>query len=156
MFVQFLAVRRPHQIVLAATVDFDEAQRRLGPVDAVAAFGVAHPAAGMVVHQVPPAVQDHILAEAVRALPGAILPDHDLRRPGMMQLEAHSLQPIDQEVVDEDLQPGTDVRTHGPVQQCRGRVFRRRRSGKHGSGRPDSQNDRQDTKRGVAQVTTPS
>ena len=58
----------------------------------------------MVVQEVLALVQDHRLAETEFAFPGAVSPDHRLRGPGVMELEACALQAIDEVMVDEQLQ----------------------------------------------------
>ena len=73
----------------------------------------------VVVHEVLAPVQDHGLAEPEFSFPRPVSPDHRLRGPGVMELQASALQSIDEVMVDEQLQPVSHLDQYRTFQKGR-------------------------------------
>ena len=103
-------------VVLPRSTDLNNTQIGFLPVDAVAALGVterALPALGPspVEHAMDVPVADHLLTEVERAFPGPIHLQNGSRWLRATQNEACSRQTIDEVVVNEQFQPGTDIQS---------------------------------------------
>ena len=129
--------RRPSMITLfsPAAVHLHQSQVRLLPVDAVPAPGIADGAAeslfrrqggpGQVDEVVEASLLKDLVAVVELVLPGTVDADHLLGGPRLVQLQTDAPQPVDEEMVDEELPAGADLTGVGIVARPRpGRIRR--------------------------------
>ena len=105
-----LARKGQDGVVGLGAVDFDQPQVGLGPVDPIAALGIAgQPGPGKpatVVHPVDIAILQNGGVEGQRILPGAVIFDCDVFRSGLLESQLQSFQPVHQNPVHKELPLG--------------------------------------------------